>query len=270
MEQIQKDKAIIDRLHSDYQYLISQGYIVLGVFLQGSQNYNLDYSGSDIDTKAILLPNFKDFVLNKKPISTTIILPSNEHIDIKDIRLYMECFRKQNINFVEILFTKYKVLNPEFADMFQPMFDNAEDIAHYNNYKAVNSIVGMVYEKHKALCHPYPTLIDKIEKYGYDNKQLHHMLRLEEFLLRYINGVPYHECLISQHTQYLISVKSQYIYSLDEAIQVAERIDTRVKNIKDRYMDSHDIVINENAENVMNDVLYNVLKHSFERDILND
>ena len=39
----------------------------VGLFLQGSQNYNLDYEGSDIDTKAIMLPSFSDFVLNAKP-----------------------------------------------------------------------------------------------------------------------------------------------------------------------------------------------------------
>ena len=46
----------------------------VGLFLQGSQNYNLDYEGSDIDTKAIMLPSFSDFVLNAKPLSTTHIM----------------------------------------------------------------------------------------------------------------------------------------------------------------------------------------------------
>ena len=164
----EKDKRIFDRLRSDFDYVTSLGYKVLGVFLQGSQNYHLDYEGSDIDTKAIVIPSFEDFVLNRKPASTTLILPSNEHVDVKDIRLMHECFRKQNINFIEILFTKYKYLNPEYVDLYQPMFDNNERIAHYNNYAAVNCIAGMVYEKHKAMEHPYPTLKDKIEKYGYD------------------------------------------------------------------------------------------------------
>lgn len=58
----------------------------VGLFLQGSQNYNLDYEGSDIDTKAIMLPSFSDFVLNAKPLSTTHIMENNEHVDFKDIR----------------------------------------------------------------------------------------------------------------------------------------------------------------------------------------
>lgn len=81
---------------------------LLGIFIQGSQNYNLDIYDeeykSDIDTKAIVIPSLEDIVMNRKPISTTHILPNNEHLDIKDIRLYCDAFKKQNINFVEILF----------------------------------------------------------------------------------------------------------------------------------------------------------------------
>lgn len=86
----------------------------VGLFLQGSQNYNLDYEGSDIDTKAIMLPSFSDFVLNAKPLSTTHIMENNEHVDFKDIRLMFDCIKKQNVNFVEILFTPYSIINPEY------------------------------------------------------------------------------------------------------------------------------------------------------------
>ena len=37
---------------------------------------------------------------------------------------------------------------------------------------------GMFLEKEKAMCHPYPTTVHKIEKWGYDGKQVHHMYRL--------------------------------------------------------------------------------------------
>lgn len=263
----EKDKRIFDRLKSDFDYVTSLGYKVLGIFLQGSQNYCLDYEGSDIDTKAIIVPSFEDFVLNKKPASTTLILPSNEHVDVKDIRLMHECFRKQNINFIEILFTKYRYMNPDYETLYQPMFDNNERIAHYNNYAAVNCIAGMVYEKHKAMEHPYPTLKDKIEKYGYDNKQLHHIIRCEEFLRRYIDGISYAECLIPTDPQYLINVKSEYIYSLEAARQLAENIEFLVKYTKQTYMDTHPVVIDSEVDEIMNNVLFDVLKHSFREEI---
>ena len=258
---------VYKRLFDDYQYVKSLGYNVLGVFLQGSQNYGLDYEGSDIDTKAIIIPSFEDFVLNRKPVSTTLILPSNEHIDLKDIRLMHECFRKQNINFIEILFTKYRCLNTDYKEIYQPMFDNRERIAHYNNYASVNCIAGMVFEKHKAMEHPYPTLKDKIEKYGYDNKQLHHIVRCREFLERYITGVSYERCLIPTNPQFLIDIKSKYVYPLEEARELAEKIENGVKAIKQEYMDNNPLVIDKEVEDIMNNVLIEVLKFAFKKEI---
>lgn len=188
----------------------------VGLFLQGSQNYNLDYEGSDIDTKAIMLPSFSDFVLNAKPLSTTHIMENNEHVDFKDIRLMFDCIKKQNVNFVEILFTPYSIINPEYADLFQPVLDAREEIARYNNYAGMNCIMGMALEKQKAMEHPYPATMDKIEAFGYDPKQLHHALRLREFMTRYEAGEPYADCLISNQCDYLKEVK-RGCYSLKEA-----------------------------------------------------
>ena len=54
---------------------------IVGLFLQGSQNYLLDYEESDIDTKLIVVPTFKDIALARKPVSTTHIRENDEHID---------------------------------------------------------------------------------------------------------------------------------------------------------------------------------------------
>lgn len=267
INQKERDKKIFNRLEEDFNYLTTKGYKVIGIFAQGSDNYNLSYEGSDIDTKAIIVPSFEDFVLNKQPVSTTLIKDDNSHLDIKDVRLMFSCFRKQNINFIEILFTKYKYLNPEYEALYQPMFDNNELIAHYNNYAAVNCIAGMVFEKRKALCHPYEGLKERIEKYGYCNKQLHHIVRCEEFLIRYIDGTPYAECLIPTDPQSLIEIKASYKYSLEQALKIADSCEANVKEIKQQYMDTHEVVINHEVETIMNDVLINVLKYAFKKEI---
>lgn len=103
MNVAEKQNKIMARIHQHLDAVRATGREWVGIFLQGSQNYELDYAGSDIDTKAILLPNFSDFVLCSKPISTTHIMENNEHVDFKDIRLMFECIKKQNVNFVEIL-----------------------------------------------------------------------------------------------------------------------------------------------------------------------
>ena len=222
----------------------------VGLFLQGSQNYNLDYEGSDIDTKAIMLPSFSDFVLNAKPLSTTHIMENNEHVDFKDIRLMFDCIKKQNVNFVEILFTPYSIINPEYADLFQPVLDAREEIARYNNYAGMNCIMGMALEKQKAMEHPYPATMDKIEAFGYDPKQLHHALRLREFMTRYEAGEPYADCLISNQCDYLKEVK-RGCYSLKEARVLMSTAIQSMTEDKKRYMDTVPVSINQHANEVL-------------------
>lgn len=63
--QIQLNQRLVD----DYRYVKSLGYNVLGVFVQGSDNYSLSWEGSDIDTKVIIIPSFEDFVLIKNRLA---------------------------------------------------------------------------------------------------------------------------------------------------------------------------------------------------------
>ena len=131
------------------------------------------------------------------------------------------------------------------------MFDNNERIAHYNNYAAVNCIAGMVYEKHKAMEHPYPTLADKIEKYGYDGKQLSHCARLFEFLERYLCGIPLEECYISTMPQTLMNYKKQLtkdgsrIMTKEEAIELCETYDNATKTVTLSYIETTDETVSK-------------------------
>lgn len=258
---------IMKRLEENYKTVKNMGYEVVGIFLQGSQNYDLAYENSDIDCKAILLPKFNNFVLNDKMVSTTYVLENDEHIDLKDIRLMFDCFKKQNINFIEILFTKYKIINPKYQMFVQKLFDNREKIARYNNYASVNCISGMCLEKYKALEHPYPATIDKIEKYGYDPKQLHHIIRLNEFIKRYIAEEPYDDCLISKSKKYLIEVKKGK-HSLEEARVLAKTLTDETVKIKNEYVDSHEVEINKECEEILNKVLVDTIKHNFISELL--
>lgn len=262
-----KDKKIFDRLNDDIKTVQDMGHKVFGVFLQGSQNYHLDYDGSDIDTKVIVLPTLEDIVLNKSPVSTTHIREDNSHIDLKDIRLMWQCFKKQNINFLEILFTDYFIVNAGYTHIWSTMQSYRERIARYNNYAGVNCIAGMVMEKNAALCHPYPTLKDKIEKYGYDNKQLHHILRCSEFLDRYIDGVPYEECLIPTDLEYLVKVKSTYYYNLAQAKLIASETVDYVKAVKQAYMDSHPVEIDTEVDAIMSDMLVKAIRLSLQEEL---
>lgn len=238
----------------------------VGIFLQGSQNYGLDYDNSDIDTKMIVLPSFEDIVQANNPISKTHIRDNEEHIDIKDIRVILETIKKQNINFVEILFTKYMILNPKYEKLMKPLIDNRERIARYDIYGALNCMVGMAIQKHKAMEHPYPTIVHKIEKYGYDPKQLHHIIRMREFIQRYIQGESYSKCLISNQADYLIEVKKG-LHTLGEARKIAEILVSETQSIKNNYMEHYNNTILTDVEELMLEVKMNMLRQYFKEEL---
>ena len=112
------DKKVMKRVMEHYDTAVELGYEVVGIFLQGSQNYKLDIEGSDVDTKAIVLPKFEDIVLNRAPVSCTHVMDDGAHMDIKDIRLMFNEFKKANINFVELLFTDYYFVNNIYKSVF--------------------------------------------------------------------------------------------------------------------------------------------------------
>ncbi len=200
MANFHSDEWIMERVREHYEEaltLFPENRIV-GIFLQGSQNYGMDYEDSDIDTKCIVVPSWDDICFNHKPVSTTHIRENNEHIDLKDIRLMFQTFRKQNLNFIEILFTKYKVLNPVYEEMWEDLIMNNEKVASYDPVGAVKTMKGIAMEKYHAMEHRYPAKADIIDAWGYDPKQLHHLIRVQEYIHRYIEGEKYADCLISK------------------------------------------------------------------------
>ena len=244
---------------------------MFALVLQGSQNYGLDiYTEdykSDIDTKVLVIPSLEDVVMNKKPVSTTHVLSNNEHLDIKDIRLYFDNFKKQNINFIEILFSKFCIVNPQYKDLWDELVAGREDIAHFNTNQALRCMAGMSMEKKKALCHPYPSLIDKIEKYGYDGKQLHHIIRMADFIYCYTHGDTYEECLkYLPHKSMMMKAKLNK-YTLEEALRLADYFDNSTRDMKDLYLKEND-EIKQSAIDLLNKIQYNVIKRKLKKDLL--
>lgn len=236
---------------------------------QGSQNYGLDYEDSDFDTKCITVPTFKEIALNKKALSTTHIRENNEHIDLKDIRLYIQTFRKQNLNFLEILFTPYYVCPMNnfinFSNEWGKLIDNREKIAHMNPLRGFSSMKGIAAEKYHALEHHYPSRMHMIEKFGYDGKQLHHLLRIHEFMQRFYSGESYAECLISKQPELLIEVKKNTYYSLDKARTVAKNTMNSIDELYNKAKESFkNIQENQEIVELLENTAYNIMKKAIQ------
>lgn len=257
-------KRVQEHYHEALEYFPEDRIVCLA--LQGSQNYQLDTEFSDVDTKLIVVPTFEEIAMNKQPSSTTHVRENDEHIDFKDIRLYINTFRKQNINFLEILFTPYKITNPLYASEWNRLVEAREDIAHYNPYRAVKALKGMAMEKYHALKHPYPSKLEVLAEYGYDPKQLHHLLRLEEFLDRYISGESYTNCLIPTNIDFLKAVKLG-LYNLEDAEKQADRAINNITAVADRFTDKIENIGDPKVDMLLDDVQINIMKIAIRNDI---
>lgn len=166
---------------------------ILGVFLYGSQNYNFSWEGSDIDAKAIYIPSKEEIALLKKPVSKEYQFDSG-HVEVKDIRLMWQMWKKQNMNFVEILFTDYYLTYKWYTDKWETILKLNEQIAHYDPSYAITS----------AYYQAYNTL-----KQGFTGKKLANAMRISIYLNKYLQGKNYKECisLSKEQRDYLLPIK---------------------------------------------------------------
>lgn len=239
---------------------------IVGIFLQGSQNYGLQIPTSDVDTKLILTPTFKEIVFNKKPISTTHVRANDEHTDLKDIRLMFSAFRKQNLNFIEILFTPYLWVNPLFADEWNRLTAEREKIAHYSPYSAVKTMKGIAMEKYHAMEHEYPSKVAVLAKYGYDPKQLHHLLRVQEYIHHYTEGESYEDCLHPRNPEFLVAVKQGY-FNLEQARISANSAMEDVLATADAFCEKVGKSFDPEVDELLDDVQYNIVKAAIKKEL---
>ena len=132
---------ILEHLQAAIDYGIDRESIV-GVFLYGSQNYNVDTDSSDVDTYVVIAPTIKDAILKEGYFVKQLNLPNGEHCTLMDIRHYVKNLKKQSVNFVETLFG-YKWINPIWRELWNKYFNNnRENIATYDTKRACMAIAG--------------------------------------------------------------------------------------------------------------------------------
>lgn len=242
------DRAVMKKVEEHYKYIASKypEHQILGVFLYGSQNYGTDTISSDVDTKAILIPTLEDLCF-RRAVSKEEHLPNGEHSEVKDIREMVNNFRKQNINFIEILFTKYKIVNPKYATLWEKYFvSQREDIAHYNPQKAL-------YSTSKQAVH---TLKQGLN----DGKKVGNALRLELFLEKYKSGNKYTECLVplSKDVAYIKDLKTGFTeVDPKEAKQLMDYFDLQC-SIAERY--PLNPALQEKVDTLMNEGIMQLVK----------
>lgn len=238
-----KTKEMILKTLKEHEALVRKRYpntTILGTFLYGSQNYKIDTSESDVDTITILVPSFSDLIF-KEPISKELLMPmeTHEHCVVKDIRKVVEQWEKQSLNFLEILFTNYYIINPIFQEEWDELLKEREFIARMDLNKAIKAIYGQA--KHTYLQ-------DKTNK-----KKQANALRMFFFLQDLVCWKPYKDCMTSHHELvYKVKTgecespyKEDFIYQLD--------------TLMDKYTGS-DFLPDRETMNFLDAMLYEIIK----------
>ena len=240
---------------------------IIGIFSVGSHNYGLNTSGSDMDTKCIIVPSLKDISLNHKPDSKTLHLPNNEQCDIKDIRAYMDCFTKQNINFMEILFSEYKVVNSTYEDQWDRLVEAREEIARMNPSRALQTMLGVARNKKRLYMYMRNDHIeDKL--LGYNPKDLYQFLRIYYFTEAYLKGLPYKECLrpIGEAKDHILAAKNGNFSSV-VAFHTVEKLYEDMYDKVINYCALHDYKEDKKCRELLEDVCYEIMKISLLEEI---
>ena len=260
----ERTKFIMDDLNKKMKWLEENtNHDIIYLALQGSQNYEMDvYTDeykSDIDVKAICIPSFEDILKGNKMVSHTYIMDDNSHIEVKDIRLYIDLWEKSNPSYLEILFTKFYIVKNE---RFKDILEMADDIASANIDRLLSSIKGMQKQKFEKLKKETDSTKDKIDKYGYDPKQLHHIYRLlifandlcikgKTFKEALVPMCGYKECCLNYKVRQL-PVRTVDIISL----YFVERL----KDVVEWFRENNELKVNEEVYEKVNEIIYDIVK----------
>lgn len=198
-----KKQYLLERLKTKLQFAYDNygKENILGIFLYGSQNYNCETETSDVDAKVIYVPCLMEAIINKSRLVKTHIFENGEHLEIIDIRELVENYKKQNINFIETLFTEYYILNPIYAQVFEAYFtkDFRKNIARYDEYKCLQSYCGQAIH----------TLSQAMNLDDKSNKKYANSLRIKNFLERFIfNKEDFKNCLVPSNLDEVMKYKT--------------------------------------------------------------
>lgn len=209
----------------------------------GSMNYGLDNEDSDIDSKLLTVPSLKKLIENKRDNTTHIMSDNGEHVEVKDVAIYMNTILKQNINFVETLFAKAVIVNPRYQNDWEMLYENRELIARYDTKRSVKCMYGMMVQKRKAMETWTEARAKSFHEFGYDTKSLHHLVRLHYFLQHYIvDGWSYEDCLTRRDdAEYNLLMDTKSGINSIKASALADDYLLESQDIADKYIDRTDV-----------------------------
>ena len=206
-------------------------------------------------------------------------MDNDEHIDAKDVRLYWQCFKKGNPNFVEILFSRVSYVNPMYQEVWDAMVGGRELIARVHPMAAAKAMMGMVQEKFHAMEHRYPSRAEIVDKFGYDPKQLQHLIRMTWFLEAYVENTVLYEDILKLAIftnsppqtvrKYLLDIKRGRAYNLEQAREAAatylQKAEVALKYAKENWSQEEKMDIAAFMDEVLSRIVRTAIKNELQK-----
>lgn len=190
--------------------LESKGHHVYAIMLKGSQNYNLHDSESDIDANAILIPSLSEIRHNKSYKYTY----NTGEVTCHNIYSFADIVAKGNPQWSEAVNSKHVIGSS--LEMFKKYSINP------------SALKGMFMEKVHALDKRYPSRAKYIDEYGWDGKQLHHLIRLYDLLLNDKIIYEYH----GKEREYMLDIKRhRFPLTKEEAFSLRDEYVAKLNKI---------------------------------------
>ena len=198
---------------------------VFAVVTVGSMNYGLATEESDCDTKALIFPSIEQLAVNDKPTSLEFMV-DGEICLVRDFRLMFQSILKANPNFIEIMYSAYKIVTPEYQVFWDKLINMRNEIINSMPRQVVNAACGVAKQK-------YEKFKDSVSFGTYNSKELMHFIRMEVYLEYFMQAHTLDKSirLTVADSIWLKNVRN-FILSPVEAVEKAKQVNARIQYLK--------------------------------------
>lgn len=239
---------------------------IVAVAPYGSMNYALDSPWSDTDFVAVIVPSFEDLVFKDKNINQTYTYKRegkpDSFIRVVSIGYFCNHLLKSDFQMLEVLFSGFLYILPEYRHQFTRLYEYREEIAHYNEADWYYRILGAINSNRK-------NLLKSIENGGEVNqKNLYQFARLN-YMGNFYNVFNYKECVDIRHHESELNLCLNFKYSTifpDEVEGILETYEDYENYIKEfwelaRKKDKNEniaLFIKKQGKNIVADYLKDI------------
>lgn len=195
---------------------------IIGVFYYGSGLYGLDYERSDVDSKCIIAsplpPNTRRVVVREDDTTITFV----------EISKYLKWVIGGCSWAIDIMFAEASIINPAYEALWKCIENERETITAKCGSNVLKGLYNSYNQTVSGTC--IDTGKPQFKRFGHSTKALCHTARLAERIVRTHRGEGFRETMVSQHADFLISLKRDGC-TLDEAIKIRDAANNAIASV---------------------------------------